>query len=280
MPGQETEQVPEAQAPASGRSAAMIATLVPAVLFTVLSIYFVAKFGLASFVVIFIPFAIGYLVLVGLGIFRPRPWVYLVTGILLFAFFAINAPFLVPRLLSNPVGAPADDAWAIVLVTVLAPAGGIAGIVAFLQARRHSWTPGLRNARGPALVAFVGGLALGAMAVSFFGAQAAEKSGGAGVKNGLQAAPTGTPMSIEAKDTKYSTTSLSTSTGETELYFINRDNQTHTFDADLPSGHVAFVVQANSTGAFLVNVPSTGTFTYYCAVPGHRATMEGRLTVQ
>jgi plastocyanin len=80
---------------------------------------------------------------------------------------------------------------------------------------------------------------------------------------------------IEMKsDTTYSPQTLD-STQETNIYITNTDGTVHTFTID---GVVNQAVPANSSAKVSVKL-QPGTYQYYCAVPGHRDTMHGTLTV-
>ena len=60
---------------------------------------------------------------------------------------------------------------------------------------------------------------------------------------------------------------------------VNADPNPHTFDIELDGRVRSYPVPARSTTAVVLNLPAAGTYTYWCAIPGHRSTMEGTLTV-
>jgi plastocyanin len=75
-------------------------------------------------------------------------------------------------------------------------------------------------------------------------------------------------------DTTFSTQTLDT-TQQANIYITNTDGTVHTFTID---GAVNQTVPGNSNGKVSVKL-QPGAYQYYCAVPGHRDTMHGTLTV-
>jgi uncharacterized cupredoxin-like copper-binding protein len=59
------------------------------------------------------------------------------------------------------------------------------------------------------------------------------------------------------------------------IHITNNDASFHTFTID---GHVDKTIASKGQGRVSVHL-AAGTYRYYCAVPGHSATMHGTLTV-
>lgn len=228
--------------------------------------------------VTFVALIVALAVFAGLAIWRPRPSTYLTGGILLLLFFVLNAPFIL-GLLFKPIGAPEELPWAGVLIDILGPVGFGAGIVAFRQARLGRWAPAWRGRRAELLGAGFVGLLVGIFYVSFAGALALSESGGSGVRNAIQEAPTQEALVLEAEDVKWSTNSLQAETGVIPIHLINRDGLPHTFDADVEGQHLSYPVAPGSATTVLLEVKNPGSITYWCAIPGHRDGMEGTLKV-
>ncbi len=257
-----------------GRSTAMwlmpIAAIVEALITidVMLSIGFIPP--LLVFVVIFATFA-------ALALARPRPWVFLAGGILLLAFVAMNFPFAIEGLI-HPVGS--SHAWTDIIALVAGIAGGIAGIGAFVELRRgRSSVRAVRIPLGEALAILVVGALIGTSYVSVSGFRAMQGSSGLGVANGVTTAPAQTPAVLDAPGTTFTQKTLQLSVGAGTVYVVNTDTHPHTFDIDLNGGHLSYPLPAGSTTAVVLNLAAPGRYTYWCAIPGHRSTMEGTLEV-
>jgi len=278
----ETIDAPGGEAP-QGRSVAMWLLAGALVLETLIAVAGFIQFVIPSgdidpLFFIFVAVMVTLAAFTALAMWRPRPWAYLGGGILLFLFFVLNAPFIV-GLLFKPVGAPEELPWAGVLTITLGPVGSVAGIVAFRQARRGRWAPAWQARRAELLGAGFLGLLVGIFYVSFAGSLALSESGGTGVRNGIQTAPTQKALVLEAEEVKWSTKSLEAETGVVPIHVINRDHLPHTFDAVVNGQHLSHPVASGSTTTVLLEVKSPGRITYWCAISGHRGTMEGTLTV-
>jgi uncharacterized cupredoxin-like copper-binding protein len=239
--------------------------------------FFVPPEAIDAFFFIFVLFLVAFFVLPALAVWRPRPWVYLAGGIALLLFFLLNAGFII-GLLFKPVGAPEELPWAGLLTNFLAPVGFVAGIMAFRQARRGTWTPAPAAGRTALLAAGFAGLLLGIFYVSFVGSLALSASGGTGVRNGIQEPPTQETVTVEAEDLQWSTSTLEAQAGVIPVYVVNRDDFPHTFDVEVGEEHLSYPVAPGSTAVALVNVDRAGEYRFYCAVPGHDA-MTGTLKV-
>jgi plastocyanin len=278
----ETMEAPEG-GPPQGRSVAMWILTGALVLQTLIFLAVFIQFlfppeTIDPFLFIIMALLVAFVVFTALAIWRPRPWVYLTGGITLLVFFVLNAQFTLALLL-EPVGAPEELPWAGVLIDIIAPVGFVAGIVAFRQARRGRWAPAWQARRAELLGAGFLGLLVGIFYVSFVGSVALSESGGAGVRNAIQEAPTQEALVLEAEDVEWSTNSLEAETGVIPIHLINRDAFPHTFDADVNGRHLSYPVAPGSTTTVLLEVKSPGSISYWCAIPGHRDGMEGTLTV-
>ncbi len=150
------------------------------------------------------------------------------------------------------------------LFTILAVLG-VVNLVAVVATLTESLVSALRSQRTSAVVAALAVLVVVVVA-------ALGTAGRLGFTNATAAAG---DSRIEMKpDTTYSTQSLD-STQDTNIYITNTDGTLHTFTID---GVVNQAVPANSQGKVSVKL-KPGQYHYYCAVPGHSATMNGTLTV-
>lgn len=150
------------------------------------------------------------------------------------------------------------------LISVLAVAL-LVNLIAAVATLAEGRVPPLRSQRASAIV--------GALAVLVVVVVAA--LGGAARLGFTNATAAAGDTRIEMKsDTTYSTQTLD-STQDTNIYITNTDGTVHTFTID---GVVNQAVPANSNGKVSVKL-QPGTYQYYCAVPGHRDTMHGTLTV-
>ncbi len=118
-----------------------------------------------------------------LGFARPGRRVYLIGGIVLLLFVALNLPFAVEGLI-DPIGS--SHAWTDIIAIVVGIIGGIAGIAAFVGPRRRR--PGVRALGAPlgeVLAILVAGLLVGTSYVSVRGYSELEGTPGLGVANGV-----------------------------------------------------------------------------------------------
>jgi uncharacterized cupredoxin-like copper-binding protein len=63
------------------------------------------------------------------------------------------------------------------------------------------------------------------------------------------------------------------------VYVVNADAGPHTFDIELGGRVLSYLVPPHSTTAVVLDLTTAGIFTYWCAIPGHRSSMEGTLEV-
>jgi nitrite reductase (NO-forming) len=117
----------------------------------------------------------------------------------------------------------------------------------------------------------VAGLVLGASLVA-----AIPRGGAAGVGAEVLA---DLPV-VAAAGVRFEQAELRAQVGETvALRLENRDAAGHSFDIDELNVHVAIVPGEPTLALF--RPAAAGTYTYYCAVPGHReAGMQGTLVVE
>jgi len=257
-----------------GRSVAMLLVTGALAVEALIAIFVIVSKGLVPPLVVF---AVVFAVLFGAAVARPRPWVYLVAGLLLLAFFAINVPFVGEDPV-QPVAHPGT--WAGIVTLALCPVAGLCGVLAFRQARSGGWRPaGSMTSSELGAVALVGVL-LGAGYVAAVGVNEADSSAGHGVKNGVLQVPTQPTVAMIAEDTKFSQKSIEQKTGPAAIYVTNKDSDYHTFDVDIDGRHYSYPLAAKSTTAVVLDLHSTGKYTFWCAISGHRSSgMEGVLNV-
>jgi plastocyanin len=83
---------------------------------------------------------------------------------------------------------------------------------------------------------------------------------------------------LAMKDAKFATERITVPAGRITVLVDNKDLFWHTFTVD--ALHVDARVPVKARRRVTFTVPGPGTYTYYCAIPGHRAIgMEGTLTV-
>lgn len=198
--------------------------------------------------------------------FRARPWVFLAGGIALGLGLASNLPFII----QDPIKPIATDhAWQGILAIGAGLAGMIAGVVAFFEARRGAYVKIGQATRGEILAAGLVGLLAGAAYVSIMSFNEASTSGGAGIANGVQAAPTQT-VTLTADRNQFLEKKLRQIAGTTAIYLVNKDEGVHTFDIVVAGREYSYPVAARSTTAVLLDIPVAGTYPFWCGIPGHR----------
>ena len=237
----------------------------------------VAVMGSIGFEPPLVVFAVVLAAVAALGLARPGRRVFLTGGILLLAFVAMNLPFIADALV-NPVST--SHAWTDIIALVAGVAGAIAGFAAYLELRRDDpVVQALRAPIGEALVILALGMLIGTTYVSVRGFDALQGSAGLGVVNGVLSAPGQLPVELDATASAFTQTSLGLQTGPGTIYVVNTDAGAHTFDIELAGQHLSWPVPGKSTVAVVLNLTTAGTYTYWCAIPGHRPGMEGTLEV-
>lgn len=229
----------------------------------------------------FIPPLVMFLVILGaiavVGFVRPGPRVFLIGGIVLAVFIAMNLPFAIDGLI-HPIGT--SHAWTDIIAIVVGVAGAIAGFAAFVELRRDK--PALRAFRAPigeALAILVVGVLVGTSYVSVSGFSTLEGTPGLGVANGVITAPAQAPVELDAIGSVFTQKALRLRTGPGTVYVVNADAGPHTFDIEINGRVLSYPVPARSTAAVVLDLAAAGSYTYWCAIPGHRSTMEGTLEV-
>lgn len=257
-----------------GRSTAMWLMPIAAIVEVLITIDVMLSIG---FIPPLLVFVVIFATIATLAIARPRPWVFLTGGILLLAFVALNFPFAIEGVI-HPIGS--SHAWSDIIALVAGIAGGIAGIGAFVELRRGSSSVrAVHIPLGEALAILVVGTLIGTTYVSVSGFSALQGTSGLGVANGVTTAPTQTPVILDAPGTTFTQKTLQLSVGAGTVYVVNTDSNPHTFDIDLNGGHLSYSLPAGSTTAVVLNLAAAGKYTYWCAIPGHRSSMEGTLEV-
>ncbi len=229
----------------------------------------------------FVPPLVVFLVILGaiavLGFVRPGPRVFLIGGIVLAVFIAMNLPFAIDGLI-HPIGT--SHAWTDIIAIVVGVIGAIAGFAAFVELRRRQ--PAVRALRAPlgeAAAILVVGVLVGTSYVSISGFGTLEGTPGLGVANGVITAPAQAPVELDAAGSVFTQKALQLSTGPGTVYVVNADAGPHTFDIELSGRVLSYPVPAHSTAAVVLDLAAAGRYTYWCAIPGHRSTMEGTLEV-
>jgi hypothetical protein len=229
----------------------------------------------------FLPPLVVFLVILGaiavLGFVRPGPRVFLIGGIVLALFIAMNLPFAIDGLI-HPIGT--SHAWTDIIAIVVGVTGAIAGFAAFAELRRGK--PAIRAFRAPvgeAMAILVVGLLVGSSYVSVSGFSTLEGTPGLGVANGVITVPAQAPVELDAIGSTFSQKTLQLRSGPGTVYVVNADSGPHTFDIELDGRVLSYPVPGHSTAAVVLDLPAAGNFTYWCAIPGHRSTMEGTLEV-
>ena len=275
IPGTRTEAAGAGAAVApDARSTAMWLMPIAALVEALITINVMLSIG-------FIPPLAVFLVVLGaiavVGFVRPGPRVFLIGGIVLLLFVGLNLPFAIDGLI-HPIGT--IHAWTDIIAIVVGIAGVIAGFAAFVELRRRQ--PAVRALRAPlgeALAILVVGMLVGTSYVSVSGFSTLEGTPGLGVANGVVTAPAQAPVELDVIDTTFTQKTLQLRTGPGTIYVVNADAGPHTFDIELNGRVLSYPVPARSTTAVVLDLASAGSYTYWCAIPGHRSTMEGTLAV-
>jgi plastocyanin len=275
IPRTRTEDAGARQAvTAMARSTAMWLMPIAAVIEALVTINVMLSIG-------FIPPLVAFLVILGaiavLGFVRSGPRVFLIGGIVLAVFIAMNLPFAIDGLI-HPIGT--SHAWTDIIAIVVGVTGAIAGFAAFAELRRG--TPAIRAFRAPlgeAMAILVVGLLVGTSYVSVSGFNTLEGTPGLGVANGVTTAPAQAPVELDATGSTFSQKTLQMRSGPGTIYVVNSDASPHTFDIELNGRVLSYPVPARSTAAVVLDLAVAGRYTYWCAIPGHRSTMEGTLEV-
>lgn len=258
----------------AARSTAMWLMPIAALVEGLMTINVMLSIGFIPPLVVFLVILLAMAVL---GFARPGPRVFLIGGIVLLLFVGLNLPFAIEGLI-HPIGT--GHAWTDIIAIVVGITGGIAGIAAFLELRRRQpRVQALRAPLGEVLAILVVGFLVGASYVSVRGYSALEGTPGLGVANGVVAAPVQAPVELHAVDTAFLQKTLQLRTGPGTVYVVNEDAGPHTFDIELNGQILSYPVPARSTTAVVLDLATAGTYTYWCAIPGHRSTMEGTLEV-
>ena len=275
VPRTRTEDAGSRPAVAPGaRSTAMWLMPIAAVAEALITIVVMSSIGFIPPLMVFLVVLVAIAVL---GFARPRPRVFVTGGIVLAVFIAMNLPFAIDGLI-HPIGT--SHAWTDIIAIVVGVTGAIAGFAAFAELRRDK--PAIRAFRAPigeAVVILVVGVLVGTSYVSVSGFSTLEGTPGLGVANGVITAPAQAPVELDAAGSVFTQKVLQLSTGPGTVYVVNADAGPHTFDIELNGRVLSYPVPARSTAAVVLDLAAAGRYTYWCAIPGHRSTMEGTLEV-
>ena len=256
------------------RSTAMWLMPIAAVAEALITIVVMSSIGFIPPLMVFLVVLVAIAVL---GFARPRPRVFVTGGIVLAVFIAMNLPFAIDGLI-HPIGT--SHAWTDIIAIVVGVTGAIAGFAAFAELRRDK--PAIRAFRAPigeAMAILVVGVLVGTSYVSVSGFRTLEGTPGLGVANGVITAPAQAPVELDAAGSVFTQKVLQLSTGPGTVYVVNADAGPHTFDIELNGRVLSYPVPARSTAAVVLDLAEAGRYTYWCAIPGHRSTMEGTLEV-
>jgi plastocyanin len=257
----------------SARSTAMWLMPIAAVVEALLTIDTMLTLGFLP------PFAVITVVLVSIAVLafaRPRPRIFVTGGIVLLAYTAMVLPFADG--LIHPVGS--SHAWTDIIAIVVGLAGAIAGFAAFVELRRSQpLVSAFSSPIGEALAILIVGVLLGTSYVSLSGFATLDGSPGLGVANGALTAPRQPPVELDARGSTFTQKTLQLTTGPGTIYVVNTDAVPHTFDIEIDGRQISYPVPVHSTAAVVLNLPKAGKYAYWCAIPGHRSTMEGTLEV-
>lgn len=275
IPGKRLEDAGTGAATVSGgRSTAMWLMPIAALVEALITVNVMLSIGFIPPLVVFLVVLVALAVL---GFARPGPRVFLIGGIALAVFIAMNLPFAIDGLI-HPIGT--SHAWTDIIAIVVGIGGAIAGFAAFLELRRGK--PTIRAFRAPvgeALAILAVGVLVGTSYVSRSGFTTLEGTPGLGVANGVITAPAQAPVELDATGSTFSQKTLQLSTGPGTVYVVNADTGPHTFDIELNGRVLSYPVPGHSTTAVVLDLAAAGTYTYWCALPGHRSSMEGTLEV-
>ena len=275
VPRTRTEDAGSRPAVAPGaRSTAMWLMPIAAVAEALITIVVMSSIGFIPPLMVFLVVLVAIAVL---GFARPRPRVFVTGGIVLAVFIAMNLPFAIDGLI-HPIGT--SHAWTDIIAIVVGVTGAIAGFAAFAELRRDK--PAIRAFRatiGEAMAILVVGVLVGTSYVSVSGFSTLEGTPGLGVANGVITAPAQAPVELDAAGSVFTQKVLQLSTGPGTVYVVNADAGPHTFDIELNGRVLSYPVPARSTAAVVLDLAAAGRYTYWCAIPGHRSTMEGTLEV-
>jgi plastocyanin len=256
------------------RSTAMWLMPIAAVVEALITILVMSSIGFIPPLVVFLVVLVAIAVL---GFVRPGPRVFVIGGIVLAVFIAMNIPFAIDGLI-HPIGT--SHAWTDIIAIVVGVTGAIAGFAAFAELRRDK--PAIRAFGAPigeAMAILVVGVLFGTSYVSVSGFSTLEGTPGLGVANGVITAPAQAPVELDAAGSVFTQKVLQLSTGPGTVYVVNADAGPHTFDIELNGRVLSYPVPARSTAAVVLDLAVAGRYTYWCAIPGHRSTMEGTLEV-
>lgn len=170
--------------------------------------------------------------------------------------------FMATATIANLTTHESLGAVALPLMLAVVSATGLIATAGYLM---RGADPGAAQ-RAPALVVVAAlGLVAGVIAVTVVGVGASQQT---------QASD----LQLSAHSAKFSTTKLSTSAGQVAIYATNNDLFWHTVTIEKLGVDVRIPVKGHRRITFTA---APGTYTFYCAIPGHAGIgMKGTLTVR
>ncbi len=167
-----------------------------------------------------------------------------------------------------------------VIVLAMTVVGIVAGIGATLQNYRAPAVPGTDTDRRPvprwfpALLSSLAALCAGALLVGAIPRTSAASGATSVSPEVLAALP-----ALGVDHLRFDQQELRVKAGQlVALRLDNRDDRDHSFDID--EFHVHVPIGRDQPGLALFMPDRPGTYTFYCSIPGHRATMVGTLIVE
>jgi len=240
--------------------------LVLAFLVVPIALFVAGGFSVLLFVFVG-PYLIPSVLFTVLLVWKPRPWLYLVTGIAISYLFILFLPFILPDLV-NPANAYAfsGDVLGLMAVFWALPAG----VLGFLRGRKGKPEPdaraGWRTREGLYAIA-VASIAVGAILAS---ALAYTHATGLPSGGGFDFEPSQT-VSVTAQDFLFHPASFNVSVRTVvAIVVVNKDSALHTFTYEVGGRTYSHELLPGTSTRFLVFFDAVGSVPYWC-IP-HRST--------
>ena len=235
--------------------------------------------GLLSLVPM-IPFPMpGAIILLFIGIFvvslvtiiAKKFWGYLLGTIAFIVLFALFVPNISASLTRPSSNMPS---FALAMIAVIGLVLSIPfGIQGFRESRGKISVNPFQASKLTILALLGFGIFAGGMITANLGALSQ------GSSTVSLSGPPDTTLTLEEKNSNFATKELTVKGGNVLILVKNSDGTVHTFTIDEIGVNVENPASRTSLAAF--NADKPGTYSFYCAIPGHReGGMEGKITVQ